>query len=82
MSEVWRTHAFREGNSRTTITFLSEFAHYKGIPLDTSLFVKHAGYMRKALVASVFEDEGLEKKRNYQYLEKILKDAILQGEGT
>jgi hypothetical protein len=35
--------------------------------------------MRKALVASVFEDEALEKQRNYEYLEKILKDAILRA---
>ena len=78
MSEIWRAHAFREGNTRTTLTFLSEFANYKGFPLQTSLFVKHASYMRKALVASVFEDEALEKQRNYEYLEKIIKDAILK----
>lgn len=79
MSEIWRAHAFREGNTRTTITFLGEFAKYKGFPLKTSLFVKHAAFMRKALVASAFEDEVLEKKRNYVYLEKILKDAITKG---
>ena len=50
---------------------------YKGFPLQTSLFVKHAVYMRKALVASVIEDEFLVEKRNYEYLEKILKDAII-----
>lgn len=76
MSEIWRAHAFREGNTRTTITFISQFAKYKGFPLETSLFAKHAAYTRKALVASVFEDEALEKTRNYEYLEKILIDAI------
>jgi cell filamentation protein len=79
MSEIWRAHAFREGNTRTTLAFLGEFAKYKGFPLLTSLLIKHTAYMRKALVASVFEDEVLEKKRNYTYLEKILKDAILKG---
>lgn len=79
MSETWRAHAFREGNTRTTLTFLSEFSNYKGFSLQTSLFVQHAAYMRKALVASVFEDEALEKKRNYIHLENIIKDAILQG---
>lgn len=79
MSEIWRAHAFREGNTRTTITFLSEFAKFTGLNLQSSLFVKHAAYMRKALIASVFEDEVLEKKRNYEYLEKIIKDAIIRG---
>jgi len=77
MSEVWRAHGFREGNTRTTITFISEFAKSKGFPLQTSLFSQHAAYMRNALVASVFEDEDLGKTRNYQYLETILKDAII-----
>lgn len=79
MSEIWRAHAFREGNTRTTITFLSEFLKFKDIPLQTSLFSKHAVYMRKALVASVFEDEDLKKIRNYEHLEKIIKDAFVKG---
>lgn len=79
MSEIWRAHAFREGNTRTTVTFMSEFAKYKGLPLETSLFTKHASYLRKALVASVFEDEALGKQRNYSFLEKIIADAITQG---
>ena len=79
MSEIWRTHAFREGNTRTTIIFLSAFSKHKGVPLETSLFVKHTSYMRKALVASVFEDTVLEKERNYKYLETIIKDALTKG---
>lgn len=71
ISEIWRAHAFREGNTRTTITFLSEFAKYKGFPLQTSLFVKHAVNMRKAKVASVCEDKFLGQKRNYEYLKKF-----------
>lgn len=80
MSEIWRAHAFREGNTRTTITFVSQFAKYRGFPLDSSLFARHAVYMRSALVASVFQDEFLEKERNYEYLEKIIKEAITIGE--
>lgn len=76
MSEIWRAHGFREGNTRTTITFFSEFAKSKGFPLRTSLFSQHSAYMRNALVASVFEDKDLGKTRNYRYLERILKDAI------
>ena len=79
MSEIWRAHAFREGNTRTTVTFMSEFAKYKEIPLETNLFTKHSSYLRKALVASVFEDEALGKQRNYLYLEEMINDAISQG---
>jgi cell filamentation protein len=34
MSEIWRAHAFREGNTRTTITFLSEFVNYRGVDFE------------------------------------------------
>lgn len=80
LSEIWRAHAFREGNTRTTITFFIAFCQHKGIPLEASLFAKHISYVRKALVASVFEDPILEKERNYQYIETIMKDALTRGD--
>jgi cell filamentation protein len=62
MSEIWRAHTFREGNTITTITFISEFVKYRDLLLSKAYLVKYAVYMRKALVASVFEDEVLGKQ--------------------
>jgi cell filamentation protein len=79
MSEIWRAHPFREGNTRTTITFICEFMKDRNIPLEKELFARNAVYVRKAFVASVFEDEELEKYRDYSFLEKILRDAMYLG---
>jgi fido (protein-threonine AMPylation protein) len=43
MSEIWKAHAFREGNTRTTITFLSQFVKYRGFSLQTLLFYDYKG---------------------------------------
>ena len=39
ISETWRAHAFREGNTRTTIIFLSEFAKYIQRISPSNLFI-------------------------------------------
>jgi len=50
MADIWKVHAFREGNTRTTVTFICDFAESKGIHLDRSLFREYADYLRKSLV--------------------------------
>jgi len=73
-AELWKNHSFREGNTRTTITFISAFAREKGFPLESSLFHNNPGYVRDSLVlASITNPEN-------QYFKRILKAAIEQGE--
>jgi cell filamentation protein len=79
MSEIWRAHPFREGNTRTTITFICEFMKDRNIPLEKELFARNAVYVKKAFVASVLEDEELEKYRDYSFLEKILERCNVLG---
>jgi len=40
MAELWKVHAFREGNTRTVVTFCCQYAESKGFALDTELFAK------------------------------------------
>lgn len=58
MADLWRTHPFREGNTRTIITFCCLYAEKKGFPLDTDLLKDNSDYVRNALVAAsaVFHD--------------------------
>lgn len=79
LSDIWKTHGFREGNTRTVITFFSQFAKSHNFPLNEELLSKNSGYVRRALVASAYEDKDLNKKRNFAYLERIIKDAIQTG---
>ncbi|MBR1559499.1 MAG: hypothetical protein IJ646_04585 [Clostridia bacterium] len=76
---LWKIHAFREGNTRTTIHFCCQFADEKGFPIDRQLFEDNSHYVRTALVAynAVFSDIGDRSKK--EYLEEIIRDGIASG---
>ncbi len=79
MSDLWKVYPFREGNTRTIITFSCNYAKKEGFPLDTDLLKDNSDYVRNALVAAtaVFHDLG--DKSNLEYLIRIIKDAIEKG---
>ena len=74
MANLWKAHPFREGNTRTTIAFMNQFAEDRGMNLDRSLFEKNSAYMRNALVAAsaIFPDGDFRKT---EYLVNIVKDS-------
>lgn len=73
-------HPYREGNTRTVITFCSQFIESKGFYIDSDLFKDHAQYVRTALVASTALFSDLGDKRKLEYLEKIVLDALERGQ--
>ena len=76
MSNIWKIHPFREGNTRTVIIFCCDFAEKKGFPLDRELFKDNSAYVRRALVASsaVFNTFG--DRRKTEFLINFIYDAI------
>lgn len=80
LAELWKVHPYREGNTRTIITFGSQFIESKGFYIDSDLFKDNAQYMRTALVAAsaIFSDLG--DKRKPEYLERIVLDALERGD--
>lgn len=69
---IWQVHPFREGNTRTVVMLITFFAEYYGYYFDQELMSASAGYVRNAFVlASIGEYS------EYEHLEKILCDAIL-----
>lgn len=79
MARLWKTHPFREGNTRTIVTFCAMFIEEQGIYIDSELFKDNAKYMRDALVAAsaVFSDLGDKRKPGYLY--QIVEDALERG---
>jgi len=75
LADLWKVHPFREGNTRTTITFICQFAESRGLSLERTLFERNAVYLRSALVAAsaVFDDGDFRKP---EYLVKIVRDSI------
>lgn len=80
MAELWKVHPFREGNTRTVVTFCCMFIEAQGIYIESDLFKDNAAYMRNALVAAnaVFDDLGDLRKPEYLY--RIVQDALERGQ--
>jgi len=80
--DIWKVHIFREGNTRTIVTFICQYTESKGFALDTELFEQNSAYVRSALVAASAVFKGLGDKSKPQYLVKIVKDALRKGESA
>ncbi len=74
IAELWQAHPFREGNTRTVITFACEFADKHGFPMDRELLSENAGYTRNALVMA-----SIGQYSEYQYLTRIFTDSMERG---
>ena len=67
VAELWRIHPFREGNTRTTMTFMTQFAHVHGFTLDRDLFANNPEFVRNGLVVATYE--------RTEHLTRILTDS-------
>jgi cell filamentation protein len=76
-AKIWQTHPFREGNTRTVISFIVLLAAHLRIEIDYALLEKHAAYVRNALVWAA---QGMYAK--FEYLERIFYDAAGITPGT
>lgn len=74
IANLWQVHPFREGNTRTVMTFATQFAESHGFKMNKVLLKENADYVRDALVKA---SDG--PYSEYQYLIRIIKDAILKG---
>ena len=74
VAELWQVHPFREGNTRTIITFATQFAEAHGFRMDKTLLKDSAAYVRDALVKA---SDG--QYSEHAYLIKIFEDAIRRG---
>ncbi|MBQ7250827.1 MAG: Fic family protein [Bacilli bacterium] len=71
ISRLWRIHCFREGNTRTTTTFLYLFMKQKSLKVNVEFIGRHAKYFRSALVLA-----SIDQYSEYEHLTNILMDSI------
>ena len=74
ISALWQVHAFREGNTRTVMTFATQFAEANGFKMNKQLLRENANYVRDSLVKA---SDG--PYSEYDYLIRIIKEAIEKG---
>lgn len=71
--KVWQVHPFREGNTRTVVMMLTLFVEHYGYYMDQELMAASAGYVRDSFVMA-----SLDQFSEYEYLERILLDAVCE----
>ena len=74
IAKIWQIQPFREGNTRTIITFATQFSEKHGFRMNKALLKDNSEYVRDALVKA---SDGMYSE--YEYLIRIIQDAILKG---
>lgn len=77
VSNIWQTHPFMEGNTRTTATFLILYLRNMGIEINNDPFQTHALYFRNALVRSNFASIKDGIQRDMTYLLRFFENVLL-----
>ena len=65
---LWSIHPFREGNTRTCITFLWHYLRGKGVNFQVALLRNNPMYVRDSLVMANYDRK--------EYLRRIISDAL------
>ena len=89
LAKIWRIHPFRDGNTRTTLTFANIFAREHGFEMDMSTLIDNLGRkvnpetgkvvrwsIRDKFVLAALDEQHCPEP---QALEQIIKRAINNG---
>lgn len=77
---VWQTHPFREGNTRTTAVFMKKYLNAIGFSVDNTLFAEKSQYFRNALVRANYADYSKGISETTAYLEKFYDNLLFHGQ--
>ena len=89
LAQIWRVHPFRDGNTRTTLTFADIFAKQHGFEMDMGMLLDNlerivddeTGKIKRFSVRDKFVLAALDEK-DYpepEHLERIIKMSIEKG---
>ena len=76
-SNLWQTHAFGEGNTRTTAVFMIKYLHTLGLKLNNDVFARHSWYFRNALVSANYTNLSEGVTETTVFLERFFRYMIL-----
>lgn len=77
ISDLWKVHPFREGNTRTTALFIEKYLVSLGYNVDNTLFKDKSVYFRNALVRSNYFNNYLNIKEDNSFLIKFYENLLL-----
>lgn len=79
IANIWQIHPFFEGNTRTTAIFAIKYLRSMGRDIDNEIFRNHSFFFRNALVRACYENNRLEVKKDFKYLNNFFYN-LLEGE--
>ena len=78
VSNIWQTHPFREGNTRTTAVFTIKYLRSIGFQnIDNTLFEQHSWYFRNALVRANYKNLAKNVNPDSSYLVAFFRNLLL-----
>lgn len=78
LAAIWQVHPFREGNTRTILTFAFRFADEHGFPLNKDhVLAGLATGEEDNFVRSCFVMASIGEYSDYSHLKKLLKDSMI-----
>ena len=86
MAALWKTHAFREGNTRTTLAYVTQITREKGLDLDPVVLAANTAVSKEDKIDNIvkYNKETINirdalvlaaAKSNYEPLKKIINAA-------
>lgn len=78
VSNIWNTHPFREGNTRTTAAFVLRYLRKYGYNVENDLFKDKSLYFRNALVFA--SDNEASIRADYSYLESFFTKLLVDDQ--
>ncbi len=87
IADLWRTHPFREGNTRTLFAFVEQFTRERGQPLDQTVISRVPSETRDALalattgrvsnlVTLISQARRAEEQRTHPVLGRLTSEAV------
>ena len=80
VSDIWQTHPFNEGNTRSVAVFAIKYFRSLGYDVDNTAFHNNSWYFRNALVRANYTSVKKKVDADLSYLESFL-ESVLLGKG-
>ena len=77
IANIWQTHPFGEGNTRTTAVFTIKYLQSLGFNVNNEPFEKNSWYFRNSLVRANYTNMNAGIYMNTEYLEKFFRNMLL-----
>lgn len=73
---IWQTHPFGEGNTRTTAVFIEMYLNSLGYNINNEPFKDNSEFYRNALVRSCYASDTYDVRPTYKFLNHFYKNLI------